>query len=137
MTATVSIHSTARIVSLADFIASNGRLGAAKILGCTGPALANALKAGRTIFVELAENGTATAVEVSPFPSRKARFPRQSAVVGFVSEILRVFQNYCLYEQSGPGDELKFDNDASASNAGPVQRLPTIGVCRFDEHPND
>lgn len=135
MSIQTGVHPSARIVTLQEFIAGKGRLAAATMLGCTGPALANALKAGRTILVEQAENGTATAVEISQFPSRQARLSRQSAVVGFVSEILHVFRNHCLYEQHREGHEVKFDTDASASNAGPIQRLPTVGVSRFDELP--
>lgn len=57
-----------RVLPLSQFIAENGRLSAAKLLGCTGPALANALKAGRTIFVEHAADGSVCGVETSKFP---------------------------------------------------------------------
>ena len=59
------------MLPLSRFVAERGRLRTAELLGCTGPALANAIKAGRTIFVELAEDGSATSVEISKFPSRK------------------------------------------------------------------
>jgi hypothetical protein len=60
------------VVTLVDFISRRGRLGAAKVLGCTGPALANALKAGRTIFVDQADDGSAKAFEIRDFPSRES-----------------------------------------------------------------
>ncbi|MBD1586718.1 hypothetical protein HAQ06_08585 [Pseudomonas sp. C2L12B] len=59
-----------RVFPLSEFIAENGRLPTAKLMGCTGPALANALRAGRTIFVEQAEDGSVKAVELSKFPGR-------------------------------------------------------------------
>ncbi|WP_419789475.1 Cro/CI family transcriptional regulator [Pseudomonas petrae] len=58
------------MIPLAEFIAARGRLTTAKLMGCTGPALANAMKAGRTIFVELAEDGSIRGVETSRFPGR-------------------------------------------------------------------
>ena len=59
-----------RVFPLSEFIAENGRLRTAKLLGCTGPALANALRAGRTIFVEQAEDGSVCGVETRKFPGR-------------------------------------------------------------------
>ncbi len=59
---------------LAEVIAEKGRLSTAKLLGCTGPALANALSAGRTIFVAQAEDGSAIGIEVSRFPGKKRVF---------------------------------------------------------------
>jgi hypothetical protein len=59
-----------QMVPLSQFIAAKGRLSASRLLGCTGPALANALRAGRTIFVEQAGSGEFYAVELSKFPSR-------------------------------------------------------------------
>lgn len=58
------------MIPLADFIVTNGRLATAKLIGCTGPALANALRSGRTIFVEQVNDGSVAAVEISKFPSR-------------------------------------------------------------------
>lgn len=57
-------------MNLADFIAMTGRVVAARKIGCTGPALLKAMNAGRTIFVEVAENGAVTAIETKSFPGR-------------------------------------------------------------------
>ena len=57
-------------VPLEDFIERKGRKQAAIDLDCTGPALSKAIAAGRTIFVELAPDGSASAKEISKFPSR-------------------------------------------------------------------
>jgi hypothetical protein len=57
-------------IPLAEYVELNGRKKAAKDLGCTGPALSKAIAAGRTIFVELAADGTASAKEISKFPGR-------------------------------------------------------------------
>lgn len=57
-------------IPLADFIESKGRKQAAIELGCTGPALSKAIASGRTIFVERAADGAASAKEISKFPGR-------------------------------------------------------------------
>jgi hypothetical protein len=58
------------MLPLAEFVAAYGRLRVANLLGCTGPALANAIRAGRTIFVEQAADGVVVAVELRRFPGR-------------------------------------------------------------------
>jgi hypothetical protein len=57
-------------IPLEDFIKRKGRKQAARELDCTGPALSKAIAAGRTIFVEQAADGSASAKEISKFPSR-------------------------------------------------------------------
>lgn len=57
-------------LTLVEFIHVHGRKGAAKIIGCTPPALTKALGAGRTIFVELAADGSVDITEISKFPCR-------------------------------------------------------------------
>lgn len=57
-------------IPLEEFIERNGRKQAARELDCTGPALSKAIAAGRTIFVELAADGSASAKEISKFPGR-------------------------------------------------------------------
>ena len=57
-------------IPLADFIERKSRKQAARELDCTGPALSKAIAAGRTIFVELAADGSASAKEISKFPGR-------------------------------------------------------------------
>jgi len=57
-------------IPLEDFIERKGRKQAAIDLGCTGPALSKAIAAGRTIFVDLEEDGSASAKEISKFPGR-------------------------------------------------------------------
>lgn len=57
-------------IPLEDFIEREGRKQAAIHLGCTGPALSKAIAAGRTIFVDLAADGSASAKEISKFPGR-------------------------------------------------------------------
>lgn len=57
-------------IPLEDFIEQKGRKQAAADLDCTGPALSKAIAAGRTIFVELAADGSASAKEISKFPGR-------------------------------------------------------------------
>lgn len=57
-------------MDLADFIIRIGRVSAARMIGCTGPALLKALKAGRTISVEVADDGTIKATETKAFPGR-------------------------------------------------------------------
>jgi hypothetical protein len=57
-------------IPLTEFVERKGRKQAAIDLDCTGPALSKAIAAGRTIFVELAADGSASAKEISKFPSR-------------------------------------------------------------------
>ncbi|NMZ18434.1 hypothetical protein HBO08_15475 [Pseudomonas rhodesiae] len=57
-------------IPLADFIERKGRKQAAIDLDCTGPALSKAIASGRTIFVELSADGSASAKEISKFPGR-------------------------------------------------------------------
>ena len=57
-------------IPLEEFIERKGRKQAAITLGCTGPALSKAIASGRTIFVELAADGSASAKEISKFPGR-------------------------------------------------------------------
>ena len=57
-------------IPLEDFIERKGRKQAAINLGCTGPALSKAIASGRTIFVDLAADGSASAKEISKFPGR-------------------------------------------------------------------
>lgn len=55
-------------VPLAEYVEREGRIKAARALGCTGPALSKAIAAGRTIFVNIKEGGSVSATEVRKFP---------------------------------------------------------------------
>lgn len=57
-------------LTLVEFIQVHGRNGAARIIGCTAPALTKAMGADRTIFVELTADGSVDVTEISGFPSR-------------------------------------------------------------------
>ncbi len=57
-------------VTLSDFAAEKGQMQAAKLLGIWQGAVHKALKMRREIYVTLQEDGTYTAEEVRPFPSR-------------------------------------------------------------------
>lgn len=57
-------------VPLAEYVEREGRSMAALSLGCTGPALSKAIASGRTIYVEIRNDRSVLATEISKFPCR-------------------------------------------------------------------
>lgn len=56
---------------LSEFAAHHGQAKAAELLGLTQGAVSKAIRVGRDIVVNCADDGTFTAVEQRPFPSQK------------------------------------------------------------------
>lgn len=78
------------MIPLADFIVTNGRLATAKLVGCTGPALANALRSGRQVWVIDGEDPKA--FEISPFPGKGKSVEHRRGTQGLQEDISSILK---------------------------------------------
>lgn len=76
---------TTNVIPLSDFIAKKGRIGVANLFGCTGPALANALRSGRQVWV--IEGQCPEAYEISPFPGKGRSVEHHRGTQGLQEDI--------------------------------------------------
>ena len=61
-----------RRIPLNEFAKEHGHTKAAQMLGCTQGALSKAIRVGRNVVVTLKDDGSLSAEEQRPFPSKKS-----------------------------------------------------------------